>query len=160
MGVDDLSDSELSRAEARGEWGATGEMARRRETRRESERGEVSRGPNDGAIGCIIALAIPVFAIYFIYKGVLVGMSALANESLLASFFPRPGDSVARFIASLATLELLIPGSVLLVARLLKGTRLDPARRFLLLPLAFVLVAVVAASTVWTITTGTVRLAS
>ncbi len=157
-----LSDNELSIAVGRGVWGAIGEENSRAEGRMEAERraSPQQSSSGDGGLGLFLLLAIPAVLIYLLITALANGVSAVANESLLAPLFPRPGDSLARYVVSVTTLMLILPGSLVAAASFLRGRRLHFLRRWVLYPLAFILVPAILLMTVSTTTAEVIRLAS
>ena len=92
--------------------------------------------------------------------GMVRGSTWLAQESLISPLFPAPGDSLARYALSMATLLLLLPGGILAVARRLATTRLRPVAVFGLLPTAVLLVPVILFVGAQTLDADIIRLGS
>jgi hypothetical protein len=157
-----LSDNELSIAVGKGVWGAIGEEHDRAEMRRMSEQhaSQTRSSSDDGGLGLLLLLAIPAVLIYLLVTALANGVSAIANESFLAPLFPRPGDSVARYVISVCTLLAILPGSLVAAAGFLRGRRLHFLRRSVLYPLAFVAVPAILFMTVSTTTADVIRSAS
>lgn len=160
--LQDMSERELSDAAWRGVWGAHSEQESRRERQLEADRradsSQTSSG--DGGLGLVLLLAIPAVLLYLLITALASGVSAVANESFLAPLFPRPGDSLARYVTSVITLMLILPGSLVAAAAFLRGRRLHFLRRWVLFPLAVVLVPAILLMTVSTTTADVIRLAS
>ncbi|TDC63651.1 hypothetical protein E1200_21770 [Actinomadura sp. GC306] len=123
----------------------------------ETAAGRGPRPAGDGWFWGAVLTCIPVVVVYFVVSGMVAGAQWLAHESLLAPLFPAPGDSVARYALSCATLILLVPGGLTLIAMRMRGTRLRWLR-FVLIPLAVLMVFVILQLTQSTATAELVRL--
>jgi|GEM_PF-1998819 len=172
-----LSESELSSARWGGRAGAEQETYRREQERqrhedqrRLEERQRSSGGRRLGAgpasgIGIgwlwdLFLLALPVIVLVAVVVGLARGTTWLAEESLLAPLFPAPGDSPARYLLSVVTLLILVPGSLGVLAARLQPTPLRLPARIILMPAAVLLVPVVCYVTQVTATADLIRLPS
>jgi len=111
------------------------------------------------AAGPVLAVSLPFLVLYLLLAGMANGVGYLANQTLLAGLFPRPGDTLFRYVVSLITLVALLPGSLVVAAHLVRGGPLHVLRRWLLYPLAFLMVPVILFVTLHTTTADAVLLA-
>ncbi|MDG4763032.1 hypothetical protein O7632_02725 [Solwaraspora sp. WMMD406] len=164
-----MSEAELSAARWAGVRGVSGEEHRREQERqlREREYGPPRRfAARPGTSGGIrwlwdlFLLALPFVALVVVVTGLARGTTWLAEQSVLAPLFPAPGDSPARYLLSVVTLLILVPGSLALLAARLQPTRLRLAARIVLMPIAVLLVPVIFYVTQVTATADLVRLPS
>ncbi|TDC76009.1 hypothetical protein [Actinomadura sp. 7K507] len=125
----------------------------------EAARGQGPRPVDDGWFWAAVLVSVPVVAVYFVVSGMVAGAQWLAHDSLLAPLFPAPGDGIARYALSVTTLILLVPGGLTLIAMRMRGTRMRWLR-FVLIPLAVLMVFVILQLTQSTATAELVRLPS
>ncbi|WFE25689.1 hypothetical protein O7623_20230 [Solwaraspora sp. WMMD791] len=168
-----LSESELSSARWGGVSGAEQETHRRELERQLREREanpdpvpvrRPGRGPAAGVgtgwLWNLLLLVLPVVVLGAVLSGLTRGTAWLATESVLAPLFPAPGDSPARYLLSLVTLLVLVPGSLAVLAARLQPTALRLPARLILMPAALLLVPVVCYVTELTATADLMRLPS
>lgn len=104
-----------------------------------------------------VAIAIPVWIAITLVTAVGRGTAWLAHESMLSVLFAAPGDPLSRYIVGTTTLIVLLPGALVLLAVLLRDTRLRPLGVWVLVPLAALLVPVLIYVTQGTFTENIVR---
>lgn len=167
MGYESLGDQDLEEVQRHGDmeesWAAFGEMQRRSQERRFNDSladSSTSSGPGGLGLGTFLALFVPAVLVYLTVKALSAGVTAIANDSFLAPLFPRPGDSVPRYVVSVLTLEAILPGSLLLLSGWLRGRRVLALLSFVLVPLAWLMVPALLFMTVSTVNAGAVRLGS
>ena len=117
-----------------------------------------SSAPSSSGMGGLVVLFAVGLVLYLFVVAAMGGASALANRSVLKPIFPRLEDSPERFLLSFLTVQALVPGGLVLVASLLRGTPLHGLRRKLILPLAIALVPILAIMTYATAGANVVRL--
>ncbi|WP_059008140.1 hypothetical protein [Streptomyces specialis] len=160
------SESELGARVRRGDSAASEELASRqrmdphleRMRLAEERRSAAVRVANAQLLWNLFLLALPVLALITVIQGLAEGTEWLAEQSVLAPLFPAPGDSPARYLLSVSTLLLLIPGSLAVLAVRLGSTRLRVPARLVLVPAATLLVPVILFVTQSTTTADLMRL--
>ncbi|MER6612632.1 hypothetical protein [Streptomyces xantholiticus] len=106
----------------------------------------------------LFLLALPVLVLVAVVRGLTQGFAWLAEQSVLSPLLPAPGDTPARYLLSVSTLLLIVPGSLLLLAVRLGSTRLRVPARLVLVPAAVLLVPVILFITQSTTTADLTRL--
>ncbi len=170
--VQSMNDALLSKAVWEGVPGAQAEESHResdRQLRQHELRMQQAAGRRPAASGSssgfdliwsLAVLALPVVALVAIITGLARGTTWLAERSWLAPLFPAPGDSLARYVLSVGTLLVLVPGGLLLLVLRLDATPLRPLGRLVVLPAATLLVPVILVVTQSTTGVDLVRLPS
>ncbi|WP_326599201.1 hypothetical protein [Streptomyces sp. NBC_01803] len=160
------TESELGARARQGDFAAFNELHSRQRMDPHLERMRLAEGRRPAAgrvvdaqlLWNLFLLALPVLALISVIRGLARGTEWLAEQSVLAPLFPAPGDSLARYLLSVLTLLLLIPGSLGVLAARLSSTRLRVPARLVLVPAATLLVPVILFITESTTTADLMRL--
>ncbi|SFD81535.1 hypothetical protein [Streptomyces aidingensis] len=161
-----MTENQLNSRAMQGDTAAVHALFDRQQTREHEERMAAAGSRRPGSSGGLdmqllwnlFLLALPVLALVAVIRGLAQGTEWLAEQSVLSPLFPAPGDSPARYLLSVLTLLLIIPGSLTLLAARLGSTRLRVPARLVLIPAAALLVPVILFITQSTTTADLVRL--